>query len=305
MNDIKNVMLCGLGAVGTVYAEKFVNNKDVNFRVLVNKERFERYSKSKLFFNNKPLSVEYILPEDTSFKADLIILATKTNDLDSALNEINNFVYDNTIILPLQNGVTSEIITAEKYGREKVIYSYFIGHSAVRVGLNITQDGNNCIVFGSDNKDDNSKIEKLKKLFDKSNINYEIPNDIKHSLWLKFMLNVSSNPTTALFRMTFGQMLSNEKFMILTKKIMKEVQIIARAEGVNNPDTLVDEALVILNKMSPEGKTSMLQDIEAGRKTEIDTFTGTICRLGDKHNIETPYCDMIYEFISVLEYGLK
>ena len=303
--SIKNIILCGLGAVGAVYAEKLCQNRDINFKVLVDKDRFERYSAQKIYFNNKPLNVEYILPEETTFKADLIIIATKMNGFSTALDEIKNFVYDNTVILPLLNGVTSEQIAAEIYGREKVLYSYFIGHSAVRVDNKITQDGVSTLVFGSDNKGDEDKVKEVKALFDKCGVNYEIPKDIKRSLWLKFMLNVSSNPTTALFRLTFGQMLLDNKTMKLVTELMKEVQLIAEAEGINNFQTMVNEAVEKLKTMSPEGKTSMLQDIEAGRKTEYDVFTGAICRLGDKYNIETPYCDRLNKIFSIIDVSLK
>ena len=79
------------------------------------------------------------------------------------------------------------------------------------------------------------------------------------------MLNVAANPTTALFRMTFGEMLDNSKFMNFAKKIMEEVQLIAKAENVKNAETLTEETLEKLKTMCPEGKTSMLQDVEAGK----------------------------------------
>lgn len=56
------------------------------------------------------------------------------------------------------------------------------------------------------------------------------------------------------------------KIFRISQKIMKEVQNIAKAEGVNNTEKMIDEALVSFNKMIPDGKTSMLQDVEAGRK---------------------------------------
>ena len=70
---------------------------------------------------------------------------------------------------------------------------------------------------------------------------------------------------------------------------MDEVLQIAKAEGVQNTDTMIEEAMVGFNGMIPEGKTSMLQDVEAGRKTEVEMFAGTIIELGKKHNIPTPY----------------
>ena len=303
MKEIKNIILCGCGAIGSIYADIFSKIPEVNFRVLVDEERLNRYSSNPILFNGNKLDLNYILPDDMNFKADLIIIATKMSGFESALTEIKNFVSDDTVILSLLNGVNSEQLIASKYGRQHVLYSYFIGHSSVRSGNSVKHDGVNTIVFGSACSDDELNVEIVKNLFDKYNINYEIPDDIIHSLWTKFMLNVSTNTTTALFRVNFGQMLSNPLHMDLVIKIMREVQLIAEAEGVNHPETLIDEALIGLNKMTPEGRTSMLQDVEAGRKTENEIFASTIVELGKKHNIHTPYCLILDAMFKVIDYN--
>ena len=114
------------------------------------------------------------------------------------------------------------------------------------------------------------------------------------------MLNVCANQTTAILRMTFGEMLENKHFMQLAVNIMKEVQAVAKAEGVNNTESMIDETLRHLQLMIPDGKTSMLQDVEAGRKTEVDMFAGTMIQFGKKHSIPTPYNCMIKEFIDII-----
>ena len=73
----------------------------------------------------------------------------------------------------------------------------------------------------------------------------------------------------------------------------------AKAEGVNNTESMIDETLRHL-QLIPDGKTSMLQDVEAGRKTEVDMFAGTMIQFGKKHSIPTPYNCMIKEFIDII-----
>ncbi len=299
MREIKNVILCGLGAIGSVYADK-LQRADCNFRVLVDESRLIKYQSYPIEYNGNKLNLNYILPDNKDFKADLVIIATKMSGLTPVLNELKNFVADDTIILSFINGVTSEEVIAKYYGREKVLYSYFIGHSAVRNKNNTTHDGVNKIVFGSDNSKDIEKINAVKYFFDKAKINCEIADDIKHSLWLKFMLNVSANPLTALFRMTFGEMLNNKSAMNLAERIMKEVQLIAKAEGVNNTETMIEETLAQLKTMSSDGRTSMLQDVEAGRKTEADIFVGAVVNFGKKHNIPTPCCEFLNDAFNVI-----
>ncbi len=300
MKEIKNVLVCGIGAVGSIYADKIEKFTPQNLRVLVDEARLERYKKNPTVFNGRVLDFNYILPNDTSFKADLIIIATKFDGLNDVIKNIKNFVYDDTVILSLLNGVTSEKIIAKTYGREKLLYSYFIGHSAIRDGRNITHDDVNTIVYGSENSNDFEKVERIQDFFEQAGINYLIPDDIIHSLWLKYMLNVSANQTTAILRMNFGEMLENDKCMDFAINVMKEVQAIAKAEGVRNTESMIDETIKHLHTMIPEGKTSMLQDVEAGRKTEVEMFAGTVIKLGKEFGIPTPYNKIIKEMIEII-----
>lgn len=205
--------------------------------------------------------------------------------------------------MSLLNGVSSEEIISRKYGWKHLPISYFIGHSAMREGNIITHDGVGDIVFGvkDKTKTDAGIIYALKEYFDKIGIAYKTPDDMFRAYWLKYMLNVSCNQPSAILRLTFGQMQESESFHKLHLNIMKEVQAVAKAEGVQNTETMIDEALIAFNKMIPEGKTSMLQDVEAGRKTEVEMFAGTMAELGKKHGIPTPYNQVIKEMIEVIE----
>ena len=88
--------------------------------------------------------------------------------------------------------------------------------------------------------------------------------------------------------------------MKLAINVMKEVQEIAKAEGVNNTETMVDEAVKHVKTMTPEGKTSMLQDVLAGRKTEVEMFAGTIIDYGKKYGIPTPYNRILKEMLDAI-----
>ena len=303
MNKIKNVLICGIGAIGAIYADKISRYNNDNLKILVDKKRLENYRKNPKIFNGKELKLNYILPDNKDFKADLIIIATKYDGFFEAVKNIENFVKEDTIILSLLNGVTSESYLAQKYGWKHIIHSYFIGHSSMREGNKITFDGNGDIVFGVQDStitDKNDEIL-LKDYFDKAEISYKISQDIKRSMWLKFMLNVSSNQISEILHLTFGQMQKSEKIKNLLKNIMLEVIEIAKASGVTNTHTMLEDAFKSLDKMCPEGKTSMLQDIEAGRKTEVEMFAGAVIEMGKKHGIPTPYNNLLKQMIEIIE----
>lgn len=307
MKEIKTVLICGIGAVGSIYANK-INQYDCNnLKILVDEKRLKQYTKTPKIFNGKELILDYILPDNTNYKADLIIIATKYDGLNDAIKNIKNFVKEDTIILSLLNGVTSEELIAEVYGSKHIPLAYFIGHSAMRIKNIITHDGIGDIVFGikDEKTNDINDIKLLKDYFDKVGISYKIPNNMYRSLWLKFMLNIATNQPSAILNMTFGQMQKNKNFQNFYIKIMEEVLQIARAEGVQDTETMIPEAIEAFNKMSPDGKTSMLQDIEAGRKTEVEMFAGTVIELGQKYNIPTPYNHILKDMIEIIEKNNK
>ena len=287
---MRKILICGLGAVGLTYAVKFKANSEL--KILVDKERLERYNRNKPIFNGVVQEFDYILSDET-FTPDLIILATKSQGLDDAIKNIKNFVNENTIIISLLNGISSEEKIQKAYPNATVLKSYFIGHSAVRVGNSVTQDGVGEIFI-----ENNTKI---KEIFDEFKINYQIPQDINYSMWLKYTMNLFSNQVSAILNMNFGELKRNQAFLKFAKKIILEVQTIAQAKGVKNLENLENDALAFLNKMCDEGKTSMLQDILAGRKTEVEIFAGEIIRLGKKFNLPTPYNQVLYDLIKIVE----
>lgn len=305
MRDIEKVLVCGIGAIGSIYANAINEYDSKNLRILVDKKRLENYTQNPKIFNGKPLNFNYILPDATDFKADLIIIATKFDGLNDVIKNMANFVKNDTVIISLLNGVTSEEIISKKYGWKNLPIAYYIGHSAMRDGNNITHDGVGTIVFGINDKTKTSEecIERTKKYFDNAKIEYKIPEDMPHAYWLKYMLNVSSNQPSAILRMTFGDMQSNKKFMEFLVKIMKEVQAIAKAEGIKNTDKMIDEALKSFSKMTADGKPSTLQDVEGHRKTEVDMFAGTMIEFGKKHNIPTPYNMVLKDMLEVIQEG--
>ena len=281
-----NVLICGLGAIGSIYADKFGNNA----KILVDKERLEEYNKNSTFYNGKKMQLYYVLPNESNYKADLIIIATKFNALNSVIENIENFVTKDTIIISLINGISSEKILRKKYNN--VLTSFYIGHSAIRKNREIVHDEVNKIIFGPKNT-------KLQKIFDAANINYEISNDIEHAMWAKFMFNNSVNQISAVYNANFGDLIENH--LNLINKLMNEVELIAKAEKINSAENLKNEALEMLYSMNKDDKTSMLQDIMAKRKTEFDILAGEIINLGFKHNIPTPYNKFIKEQIETIE----
>lgn len=288
---MKKILICGLGAVGLTYAVKFKSSSEL--KILVDEERYKRYTQNKPVFNGVEQMFDYILPSDKSFQPDLIIIAVKAQGLESAIENIKNFIHKDVIIISLLNGISSEEKIQEIYPNGKVLKSYFIGHSAVRNENSVTQDGVGEIVV--------EKSSKLKEIFDEFKINYKMPDDIVYSMWLKYTMNLFSNQVSAILNMNFGELKRNSAFIDFAQKIIAEVRLVAEKKGVQNLENLEKDAFDFLQKMCDEGKTSMLQDVLAGRKTEVEIFAGEIIRLGKLHEIPTPCNQVLYDLIKIVE----
>ena len=299
---IKNVLLCGLGAIGSIYAVRLHDAENISLRVLVDEDRKNKYTRSPLIFNDKEYNFDYVLPSDNDFKADLVLIATKNDGLKDAVKNIKNFVTPETIYLSLLNGLQSEEEIALEYGKENVLFCYYIGHTSTRQGRRVVHDGVYETVFGEkENKYYSKNVLAVKELFEAAKINYKIPQDMDYSRWWKFLVNVGYNQASAVLNASYGVFQKSEKANNFAINLMKEAVEIAKACGINNTEKLIPEVLEVIKTMLPDTRTSMLQDVDAGRKTEVDIFAGYICDKAEKYQIDTPYNRAVFDIISAID----
>ncbi|MBX3063098.1 MAG: ketopantoate reductase family protein [Anaerolineae bacterium] len=302
MQEIRNVVIIGLGAIGSIYAAKLQQYDSDCLRVLIDASRLERYQSRGIVLNGVHYDFNYVLPAQHQQPADLILIATKADALSDAIAAIAGFVYDGTIILSLLNGITSEEMIAERYGWDKVLHAYFVGHGSTRSGNEIVHDGVGRIVFGDANGSAQSpRVDVVRRFFDRAGIDYDVPEDILFSQWCKFVVNVGINQVSAVLRAAYGDFQRSQSVYAIALELMQEVVAIAHQVGIRNADALLAWANNFIPTMPPEFKSSMLQDIEAGSKTEVEMFGGAICALGEKYGIPTPQNATFLKLIRALE----
>lgn len=302
MNKIKNVIICGLGAIGAIFAAKITDSSENCLKVLLDESRVQKYKNEPTVLNGKEYFFDYLTPDSKNYEADLVILATKNNGLVEALENVKNFVGKDTIFLSFLNGIKSEEEITKVFGEEKVLYSYYIGHTSTRTHRTIVHDGVYKIVFGEKNNTVFSQnVKKVKNFFDKTGINYEIPEDMDYSRWWKFLVNIGYNQASAVLNANYGDFQKSEAVNDFAVKLMEEAAAIAKASGVKNTEKMIPEVLTVIKTMVPEARTSMLQDVDAKRQTEVDIFAGHVSELGKIYNIKTLYNDMFYKLIKAID----
>ncbi|HTA23882.1 MAG TPA: 2-dehydropantoate 2-reductase [Terriglobales bacterium] len=121
---------------------------------------------------------------------------------------------------------------------------------------------------------------------------------IRHEIWVKLLGNASLNPVSALTRATLGEMLRDSEVRSLIRNIMQEVEAVSHKLGMELPVT-VDQRIAGAGKVG-EHKTSMLQDIEAGRPTELEALVGAVVELGERVGLPMSYTRTVYSCAKLL-----
>ncbi len=145
------------------------------------------------------------------------------------------------------------------------------------------------------------RIEAMMDLFSRAEIPYKVEPDMIHSLWFKFACNVSENQTSAILGIPFGAWQVSDHANQIREMAFREVIAIANRKGIDlNEENLLWQRERLLH-IPYANKTSTLQDIENGRTTEVEMFSGMVCRMGAELGIPTPINELFYHSIKVLE----
>lgn len=304
MHGIKNIVIIGAGAMGILYASQFSQNNNFNVYLGVYGERYSKLKDKEILFNDTPYIFNTIDLDKDTIEADLIIISVKYHNLKDIIPKLNRIISKKTIIISILNGLDSENEIGSVYGMDKILYTTTVGMDAVRDKNVITCKNLGKLVFGElKNHILSDKVKRLKNLLDIAGINYDIPEEMEKAMWWKFMVNVGMNQTSAVLGASYGDFQKSKHIRDVMEGLMREVILLSSYEGVNldYQNDLKVKWYEVLYKLDPKGKTSMLQDIEAKRKTEVEIFSGKVLTLSKKYNIDLKYNKVVYEMIKGME----
>lgn len=288
--------------MGASYASIFHMMKSNCVTLIAGGERFKRLTEEGFFVNGKHYLIPVAAPDDPRPPADLLIVAVKHHHLDKAIRDIKNMVGDKTIIMSVMNGIDSEEQIGRAYGMDRVLYAVAVGMDALKEGNTVTYTRQGKIFFGERENDVvTERVKRVQALFDRAGIAYEMPPDMIRILWWKFMINVGTNQASAALRAPYGVFQRSPEARDLMESAMREVMALAAKANIHLFEEDIQNWYTVLSGLSPEGKTSMLQDVEAGRKTEVEMFAGKVIELGRRYNVPTPVNQKLFETIKQIE----
>lgn len=296
--EIKRVGIVGAGALGILIGKNLADTLGrENVVFIADAQRCQKYQREGFFSNSEKCEFTFA-SEAAEGPLDLVIFALKIYNLRPSLPLVKPFVGDETILMSVMNGISSEEIIGEALGRDKVIYSVALDMDATKIGNRLTYTRPGLYRIGEADGTITPRIKSLAELFDRSGLKYEIKSNIRYELWSKLMLNTGVNQTLAVlggsYRTIHENLHNSRKIM---RDAMEEVRTLAEREGVQIQAEDIEVWFRIIDGLGADKQPSMLQDITAGRETEVELFAGTVKELGKKHQVPTPVNDWLYEEI--------
>ncbi|MDR1933328.1 MAG: 2-dehydropantoate 2-reductase [Spirochaetales bacterium] len=308
MKKIESVLIAGAGAIGLTVAETIHSFDPRCISILAGGERLERYRRDGLWINGK--KIDFTLADagvKEAAAADLIIIASKYHHLQRIISDIKPYVGGDTIIVSLLNGISSEEIIGRAYGRQRLPLAMIIGTDAQHKGNQTSFSLRGLIHFGDAEGKDTPRDRSIAEFFGRAGLAFEYhPQDMKRTLWFKFMVNVGVNQVSAVLRLSYGAFKRLSPPGIpeareLLESAMAEVIAIAAAEGISLGQADIAGWYETVEALGDKGYTSMCQDVLAGRKTEVEMFARVVMEYGKKHGVPTPVNEILYRELRAIE----
>jgi 2-dehydropantoate 2-reductase len=299
---IESIAIIGAGALGAVYGSLFHDMAPGCVAFAASGERAQRLRREGVIVNDRLFNIPVLTPEDGEAPADLVIVAVKYQHLDDAIGDMKNRVGEKTTIISVMNGIESEERISAVYGMDKVLYCVSVGIDALRKENRVIYTTQGKLFIGeAANPVPTQRVRRVQALFHRAGIVYETPPDMMRILWWKFMINVGINQASAVLRAPYAAFQTVGEARELMDAAMREVVRLAEKAGVNLAEADIYGFDPYLLRLNPQGKTSMLQDVEAGRKTEVEMFAGRMIELGRRYDIPMPVNKELFDQIRKIE----
>jgi 2-dehydropantoate 2-reductase len=296
------VAILGAGALGGAYAAKLCAHRPAHTVVVARGERLHRLSRDGFVVNGALCRPAVVDCERSTTPVGLILVAVKARQLAAALEDIASLVGPGTILVSLMNGVESEQKIADRYPFAAVLYGVSVGLDATREGNVIRYRSQGTLYLGQAvNSPASPQVRRVRHLIGRCGIIAKVPRDMLGVLWWKFMVNAAINPLSGVLKAPYGVFQAKGWARRTMIDAAREVMAVAAREGVALGRDPLGRWLAVLDTLDPSGKTSMMQDLEVGRATEVQSLSGHVVKLGARHGLATPVNNALLSLVRAAE----
>lgn len=300
---MSKILIVGIGGVGAYFGGLLSKlnqiNNDISVCFMARGENLQAIKNNGLFvssssmeFNTRPAIVSDN-PEDFG-KVDYIILSTKSYDIEETVRNLNICVTEETVFLPLLNGVDSAEKIKEIYPNNLVAdgCAYIISR-LVKPGYVENMGNIQKLIFGVPDTED-KRLSYLFEVFQSAGIEATLTKDITAKIWEKFIFISSTATITSYYNKTFGEIREDKVYSEDLKQLIEECFELAKHKKINLDSGIIERVWTQFLNVPAEATTSMHSDfLSSKNKTEVESLTGYIVKEANKYGLELPkYTEM-------------
>ena len=228
-------------------------------------------------------------------RADLVVVAVKLWDTETAAHAIAPIVGPETVVMSLQNGVERDDVIATIIGKERLVgaLTYVIATIA-EPGVIAHSGGLHRVVAGELEGGVSPRVERIVAAFSEAGVDASASAEIRRELWQKFAFLAASSAVTAVTRLPMGVVRSNAWTRMLLRDAIAEAVLVARAEGAAIADDFLDAQLRFVDSLPASGRASMANDLLRGNRLELEWLSGAVVRRGERAGVPTPVHRALY-----------
>lgn len=298
------IAVIGAGAMGSIYGGHLSLHNDV-YLVDTNQAIVDHINKNGLIVQENGSDVIYHPTAITSSEGlepvDLIILFVKSLFSRAALSSNRHLIGPDTYLMTLQNGSGHEDILAEFVPETRIIIGTTEDNGAVLAPGHVRRGGAGKTNIGMLTEDKDNFLPKVKEVLDSCGFHGNIHSTIQQLIWNKLFTNVSLSAVTGVLQVPIGFIAGNEHAWNITKQLIHEAVAVAHGLGLEADEEKIVEEVRMVSVNSPEGITSICADLRDGRKTEVNTISGSVVRASKKCGVPAPTHEMIVELVHAME----
>ncbi|QDX91402.1 2-dehydropantoate 2-reductase [Brevibacillus laterosporus] len=298
-------LMVGAGAIGGYFGCRLLESgRDVTF--LVRPKRKAQLDERGLLIQSvngdSTVHPDLLLAGEEAPPFDVIMLSPKAYQLDDAMNDISPYVGENTMIIPLLNGIAHMQLLQERFGADRVLGGLCFIETTLNADGDVVQTSKvHRLTFGEWNGGTSERVERLYEYVKAANASFELSENIQQEAWHKYLFITMLSGITTLTNAAVGPIRDSPYGVELTKQLAEECVSVMKAIGAPISDQLLEMATSAFEQQGYKMKSSMLRDMEKGLPIEGEHLQGYLLRLAEQHGIETPMLRIVYNNVKVYE----
>lgn len=298
-------LVVGAGAVGGYFGGRLLEKgADVTF--LVREGRRRNLQEKGLVihsdYGNATLSPKTIIAGEEVEFYDVILLSTKAYHLDNAIDDIRPYVGENTMVIPLLNGMAHYNKLDEQFGKEKVIGGLcYIEATLDSEGAVIQKGPLHMLVYGERSGQESERIIKLADALKGTKADFQLSSTIIEDLWHKYLFIATMSGITTLMRAPIGPICNHPSGMETIKQLTKEIIDVMNVAGAPIYNELETIQMEKIANLAPEMKSSMQRDMEKGLPVEADHLHGYLLEIAKTADLPVPVLESVYANLKIYE----